>query len=677
MSDLARRSYLFKTVAQWRTCQFDLVDQEALESDGNVGPLAPYEQTATLYASPGAHAPAVTREGEILWRDDEGRVHLLTACSDEPRLDAAPHAIARARRIVAVGGWWVAGEPPDTLESYDQESFSRLSSIDIGTRVIDIASDGKESLFVLVERNGVVQVLRVDCTGRVVETITFEGIRHAAALVFLPRSKRFVISSETCPRLSWFAAAGGAPLKSVVIGAVHPCFHATALGTDAGGRVFLAGNDGKEFGGSPHVLIFDAAGESLGEIALDVLDSPATGVSGTRGSLLVAGRRGLLRYSIASVVPEDTSEVRCSIVTPRLHSPDREDGRRWLRIDANAHLPEGSAAEISYASTAGEWSTPIRFHGSRSGPTTFSAPLFDVHEAHLQVRVTLSATAGGALPSIGELAVRYPGQSLMQNLPAIYRRAESQPGNFLRALVGVLESTTQGLDARIASLASHVHPDSATGPWSDFVARWLGLPWDDALGDDQKKRIIAAAPQLARERGTRAGLETLLRCLLPGTARFRIVDTTAEFGFAKVGGGTCRGSAVPAMLGGFTAAHTALGETSVLGHMQLPCPGVIDDGVGNLVGTVRVDIAATRVERRALESWLCALIEAVVPLTARLRLRWFGPHALREDQLDGSLVLQGVPATHLGRDAVTGVARLPERGARITSTGADIGTRLQ
>jgi hypothetical protein len=31
----------------------------------------------------------------------------------------------------------------------------------------------------------------------------------------------------------------------------------------------------------------------------------------------------------------------------------------------------------------------------------------------------------------------------------------------------------------------------------------------------------------------------------------------------------------------------------------------------------------------------------------------------------------------LGSDAVTGIARLPERGSRITSTGADIGTRLQ
>jgi phage tail-like protein len=676
MSGQAHRNYLFKTAAQWRACQFERVDREAFETDGNVAPLAPYEQAAVLYASPGAHAPAVTREGEILWRDDEGRVHQLTACGDIPDVHSAPHAIAQAKRIVAAGAWWVIGDSPGTVESYDEKSFTRLASIDVGAPVIDIASDGKESLFVLVELDGVVQVLRIDCSGRVAETVTIEGIGHAVAFVFLPRSNRFVICSETCPRLTWLSAAGGAALKSVVIGALHPCFHATALGTDRRGRVFLAGNDGAEFGGKPYVLVFDADGESLGEIALDALDSPATGVSGARGYLLVTGRRGLLRYSIASVVPDGTSEVRCSIVTPRLHSPDREDARRWLRIDADVQLPEGSAIEISHSSSGG-WITPISFQGSRAGPSTFSAPLFDVHDPYLQVRVTLIATAGGALPSLRELAVRYPGQSLMQNLPAIYRRAEANPGNFLRALVGVLESTTQGLDARIASLASQVHPDSAAGPWSDFVARWLGLPWDDALGSDQKKRIIAAAPQLARERGTRAGLETLLRCLLPGTARFRIVDATADFGFAKVGGGACKGSALPAMLGGFTSAHTALDETSVLGHMRLPCPGVTDDGVRNLAGKVRVDIAASRVERRALESWLSALIESMVPITARLQLRWVGPQALRSELLDGSQVLQGTTTAHLGSDAVTGVARLPERGTRITSTGVDIGTRLQ
>ncbi|MFO1207186.1 MAG: hypothetical protein U1E63_15930 [Burkholderiales bacterium] len=44
----------------------------------------------------------------------------------------------------------------------------------------------------------------------------------------------------------------------------------------------------------------------------------------------------------------------------------------------------------------------------------------------------------------------------------------------------MLESTTQQFDGRIASLASHIHPSTSSGPWLDFIARWLGL----GLGTD-------------------------------------------------------------------------------------------------------------------------------------------------------------------------------------------------
>jgi len=719
MSAQPQRSYRFGTTAQWSACLFDRVDGESFAAAEGIKPIAPYEQTARLYASRGAHAPAVTPAREVLWRDDAGSLHRLSICNDEPEACMAPHAIAHASRLVALSnGLWVRGASESSLERYEDETLSRLSVIDVaGERIIDLASDGHDGLFALVERDGLARALHIDCSGRIVETVSFEGVSGVTAFIFLRRAQRFVVmTGDTCPRLYWFPSKGGAAVKSIVIGAVHPCFSATALGGDGRGRVFLAGVDGAELGGKPFVLIFDGDGETLDEIPLDERDSPATGVAGTRDSLFVTGPRGLLRYSIASVVPDATAEVRCALITPALYSPDREDSRRWLRIEASANLPDGAALEISYASTGdaamrkkltaiaedgavpaslrvqrllrepGIWSAPITFHGSKanavepgaSPPPPLSAPLFDLYEPYVWVCITLSATAGGSLPSLDELAVLYPGQSLMENLPAIYRRAEAQPGSFLRSLIGVLESTTQGFDARIASIASQIHPETATGSWIDFVARWLGVPWDDALGEEQKKRLVVRAADLARGRGTRAGLETLLECLLPNMpSRFRITDGTADVGFATVGGGACRGSRLPALLGGRTKWSPELDSSAVLGRMRLPCAGQVDDGVRQLVGFVRIDIAATSEERQAWEPWLPALINEMVPLTARVQLRWVSPQALRGARLDGSLVLQGPPTPHLGSDAVTGVARLPERGGRITSTGADIGTRLQ
>ena len=715
MTAQAHRSYRVKTPAQWSACLFDRADSASPDARDGLRPIAPYEQSAQLYTTSGARAPAATRAGDILWHDDMGQLHWLTACDDEPEvLHPAPYEITHAARLLSISsGLWTVSESKTALRRYEEDTLTRLSAVDIPDGVIDIAGDGYDLLFALVERSGVLQAMRIDCSGRIVGTVTFEGIANAKAFVFLRRFQRFVVlAGDPYPRLYWFAAEGGAALLSIPVGAMHPCFTASVVGSDSRGRVFLAGTDATTLGGKAFVLIFDGDGASLGEVALDAQDSPASGVTATRDSLLVTGPRGLLRYSVAQVVPDGTAEVRCSLITPMLHSPNREDWRRWLRIEATGSLPDGATLEISYAATKepatrdrlaaiaadrtlpeshrvqkllrepGIWRTPIAFHGSNVPPdeavAPLSAPLFDVREPYIWVCITLSATAGGSLPALSQLEVLYPGQTLMENLPAIYRRAEAQPGSFLRSLVGVLETTTQGLDARIAALGSHVHPSTATRPWLDFVARWLGVPWDDALDDGQKKRIVARAPDLARGRGTRAGLEALLDCLMPGTPpRFRVTDATADFGIATVGGADCPGSALPALLGGRTQWSTELDSSAVLGRMRLPCEGQIDDGARQIAGLIRVDVAASGDERRAWEPWLATLINEMVPLTARVQLRWVSAQARRGARLDGSLKLEATPTPHLGGDAVIGIARLPERGSRITATGADIGTRLQ
>jgi phage tail-like protein len=242
----------------------------------------------------------------------------------------------------------------------------------------------------------------------------------------------------------------------------------------------------------------------------------------------------------------------------------------------------------------------------------------------------------------------------------------------------VLDATTQDLDAQIGSLGSLVNPSTAPPEWLDFVARWLGLPWDDALKPDQKQCLMQHASDLARQRGTRAGLETLLTCLVPDVPkRFRIADTTADFGFAIVGDDACPGSKLPAMLGGLTRWNAALDERSVLGYMRLPCPNQVEDPARWWAGKVRVEIAATGEERKVWEPWFQQLVSEMVPLSARVELAWVSAFALRGDRLDDTLVLEMPPVAHLGTDSITDVARLAEDDTRISSAAPRIGTRLR
>ena len=721
--------YRFATEAQWSKCRFVQSDRESLRKGHGVRSFAPYARPATLHKSRGAHAPVVTGMREILWLDDDGALNRMAACDDFPEKFPAPHGIARATRIVATkSGFWVKSDQAESLERYEAETLTRLLTVKIAkAKVLDIASDGDDSVWALIssskpnsQEREVLQAIRVDRFGHLVETVDLRGISDARAFVFLPRSKRFVVlAGDSDPRLYWFpkqddpAGFGIAAISSLTVGGLRKCFVAHALGSDSSDKVFLAGAEGREFGGQAYVLILDGGGELVGELPLDAADAPATGVAGGRDTLIVTGRRGLLHFKVGEVVPEGTGQVQCMLMTPRLFSRDREDQRRWLRVEATADLPEGSTLEISWIATDDEATSnrlnavatdesltssqaisQVRnepdlhrgqtvFHGAaESDPenekSVFSAPLFDVRKRYLWVCVSLTAAPGASLPALFELAVLYPGRTLMENLPAIYQKEEQRPDSFLRALVGVLETTTQGLDSRIGSLGRQIHPSTAPEQWLDFIARWLGVPWDDALTPAQKREVVKRAPDLAKGRGTRAGLEALLDALIPGSPRrFRVTDATADVGFAVVGGESCSGSALPAMLGGHTRWSSELNSRTVLGYTRLPCPNQLEDGAWQLAGKVQVLVEATAAERKAWSPWLLTLITEMVPLTARVTLRWTTAQALRSNRLDGTMTLESPSNPQLGTDAITGLARLPEREVRLSACGVTIGTTLR
>lgn len=714
MSAESVKSYRFATDAQWAACLFDRVDREPRRSGEGVRPLAPYARPGTPYESGGGRAPVVTRAGEILWHDDQGTLYRLSAPEDRPDTCPAPAAIARAERILATrSGLWAIGPSPGSLERFDEPTLTRMLSVEVpDVRVVDIADPGDGTALALVEREAEWQCLRLHPSGQVIETIALEGIVQPRAIVALRRSQRIVVlGGHPHQRLDWYSMKGGPALFSIAVGAIRPCFQAHALGSDGLDRVLLAGAEDAEFGGQGYVVIFDGQGNPSGELPLDARDVPATGVTASREDVLVTGPGGLVRFRRTEQVPAGTGELRGRLITPVLFSRDREDRRRWLRIEAKANLPEGTTLEIGWAATddadlrdrlnalqrddsipaslriARLMGEPELQRGRASyrgtgapdspGVKIFSAKLFEVDARFVWVDVELTAASGSRLPLVSELAVLYPGRTLMEDLPAIYQKQEQESSGFLRSLVGVLEATTQGLDASIGSMGRQVHPSTAPERWLDFLARWLGVPWDDALSPEQKRAIMTRAPELLGGRGTRAGIEALLESLMPGpTRRFRVTDVIADFGFAVVGGESCPGSPLPAALGGHTPWHAALDAGAALGSMRLPCPGQRDEGTWQLAGKVRVDIAATAEERSAWAPWLPALVSAMVPLTARAELRWVSPQAMQTHRLDGTWTLGSAPAPDLGRGAVTGWARLPEGATYLSGTGQPLGSRL-
>lgn len=707
------KRYVFKNESQWLACLSSRSDSDALRSEDVFAPFPPFAEESTRCESPGARAPVVLLNGEILWCDNDGKLHRRCTGDMASQVFPAPTSMACANRVVrTTGELWVKSVRGESLDRYDEETLTLLVRHELpNSQIIDIAGESGHGIFVLVERAGKLQCIRVSASRQEVGTVSFDGISDAKAFIFLRRTRRFVVlSGERHPYLYWFLEEGGRPVFGQPIAGIQPDFKAGLLASDSNEVIVLAGSSTDPSASGAKVLVLDVDGNRLGQV---LLESPATGIAVTRQKLIVTDAKGLLFYEAAHVVPDNTPEVRCTLLTPMLQSLSMENNSPWLRIEASATLPEGTTLELACAAsddpeihkrlkatmedvwlTSSErirhllnepelhWTNTIIHgsnHESNESDAPFSAPLFDIRNRNLWVSVTLTASRGAKLPALKQLAVLYPGASLVENLPTPYRRAAAEPGDFLRALVGVLEATTQNLDARIAVLGSRIHPDSATGAWMDYIAHWLGLPWDDALTDTQKRAILQNAAVLAKGRGTRAGLETFLECLLPGSPRrFRVTDITADFGHALLGGARCEGSTFPAMLGGYTRWHAELNVSTVLGHTRLPCPTQSNNGTKWPAARIRVDVAAGYEERETSDAWLLTLVKEMVPLTVSVQLRWVSPQALRTDRLDETLVLEAPPSPHLGGGAVTGLSRLPEpRRTQLTDSGPAMGAPLR
>ena len=348
--------------------------------------------------------------------------------------------------------------------------------------------------------------------------------------------------------------------------------------------------------------------------------------------------RGLLRFHAADAVPEDGRAGAVHVITPMLNSPDREDGRRWLRVEATVDLAGGKhagdlvcgdrrpghprsaeriAADESMTAASAlaalldepdVWRPRRRFTAAPRPPTDARAVGREAVRRHRAIPVGVAhpsrrapARACRVSPT---LEVLYPGRTLMEHLPAhLSARGSTVRTASCARWSACSRPPPRGSTRASARWASHLHPATAHGPWLDFIARWLGVPWDDALERRAEAPHPATRAADSREaRGTRAGLEALLD--VPDARRrrrrFRVTDATADFGFATSAAATAPAARCPRCSAGARAGAPSSARGAVLGVMRLPCPGRNGRRRVAAGGRIRVDVAATAAERRGV-----------------------------------------------------------------------------
>lgn len=682
-------SYDFHSLDQWQACLQDRIVTERKAHSALLSIMQPWQAEPVTFESQVIGQPFYRSKDELLWAAQGGFV--AGARSDKNCLGPLPvdDWLVQSKCIVVSDGYLWSWKSDSIIQAHDNESFTLCHSFTLPMRIIDVAAYVDNSVLILGINEERTVIWRLNCQGRCAVQMESLPVRNAIAFAYLSSRREVVIlTGGDRPGLHWFELGSHTATQCVPVTRYSNCFTADRIASMGGNEIVLVGADIEEHHGA---VIVDAEGLERQRLSWRQDWGAAIGLASDAAHLAIATRSGVLEFGKTEHVPTSLPGIDATVLTPVLRASHRSSAAPWLRADIQVHLPAGSQLNLFVLSTndpetraqleavgrdrsstiQSRWHTflahpdltskALAFSGSDGGDDAFvtcAVPLFDVLDEYIWVGIQLIANGGAAVPKVQRLQVYYHCPSLMDYLPAIYQRDATSPGNFLRSLIGVIETSSQALDKQIEDLGTLIAPEHANDQWLDYMASWLGVPWNQNLSTLQKRAVLDRAEELTSLRGTRLGLVALLACVMGATNRFRIGDETADNGFAVLGGAECRGSELPALIGGEGLDSATLDSQAILSKSYLPLQDQTTDPAASFCGRIRILLAASARERRCWEEWIEPLIAQVMPLGTSLEIHWVGPQFFDHDRLEMETSLTDLRAARLGTDAVTGLAVL-------------------
>ncbi|EID74479.1 MULTISPECIES: phage tail protein [Rhodococcus] len=192
-------------------------------------------------------------------------------------------------------------------------------------------------------------------------------------------------------------------------------------------------------------------------------------------------------------------------------------GCRWHRVVLNGQVPQGARVEVEALVTdadLGEGEVAVLDADRWADVGVFGDPALTSWDAlvqaprgrYLWLRLTLRGD-GTATPVVDDVEVHFPRETSLRQLPAVYAAGESDAlERFLALTDTVRASVTQLLD----DVPRDLDPRSAdTSPGRDLLAwlgTWVGMTGMGALPEERRRRLVGAAGELYRRRGTPDGV---------------------------------------------------------------------------------------------------------------------------------------------------------------------------
>jgi phage tail-like protein len=101
-------------------------------------------------------------------------------------------------------------------------------------------------------------------------------------------------------------------------------------------------------------------------------------------------------------------------------------------------------------------------------------------------------------------------ESLLDYLPAVYRRPDVMGGNFVREFLWVFQHIFYSIESKIARMHSYFDVLDAPDEFLPWLASWVAFSLDGSWTEDERRLFLKDAVELYRVRGTVKGLKSFL-----------------------------------------------------------------------------------------------------------------------------------------------------------------------
>lgn len=278
---------------------------------------------------------------------------------------------------------------------------------------------------------------------------------------------------------------------------------------------------------------FDSDGSYTGKIPVHDLTGRIMGLAvDSKGDLYLGSSNGIACFSTQQMF----STTEGFYYTKTLDSGIQEC--KWHRLSLQAHIPQKTLLEVYYylsdsASlkktiddilTDPEKSTQEKADSIDNeipawiGPETLTGNeitsrdmLFREKKGrYLWMKIGLLTFDEKAGPEVTRMKILYPANSYLRYLPAIYQE-DPVSREFLERFLSIFETVFYDLETDIGNVSDYFDPDIVLPGFLAWLASWLNLAMEEDWTDDKKRYFIKRAPVLYKQKGTRAGIEELVR----------------------------------------------------------------------------------------------------------------------------------------------------------------------